>query len=92
MRELSLVEVEEISGGFDFINSVTYGSAIGGVGYGGFTLLAGGSTAAVTAAFGGGAAIGAIAGTAGYAGYALATAAGADRLGASIGTWSAGLC
>ena len=40
MRELTVIEVEEVSGGDGFAGAVATGGAIGGVGYGGLTLAA----------------------------------------------------
>lgn len=85
MRELTDNELESVSGGFDFVDSVATGSAIGATGYGGLTLAAGYSLGAITAAFGAGAAIGGLAGAVAYGSYTLATWAGGGALGSAIG-------
>lgn len=86
MRELTADELDAVSGGLSFVDSVATGSAIGAVGYGGLTMAAGYSTAVVTAAFGAGAAVGGVLGGSFYIGYEGATLLGAGTLGGWMGT------
>jgi len=86
MRELSVDEIEQVSGGVGFVDSVATGSAVGATGYGGLTLAAGYSLSVVSASFTAGAAIGGIAGAFFFAGFEGATLAGASELGEVIGS------
>jgi hypothetical protein len=92
MRELTIIEVEEVSGGNGYANAVGTGSAIGSTAYGGLVAAAGYSTSVVVQSFAYGGVAGGLAGGVGYGSYSLATAAGAGSLGSSLGSWLADKC
>jgi hypothetical protein len=92
MRELTIIEVKEVSGGNDYADAVGTGSAIGSTFYGGVVAAAGYSTSMVIAAFLYGGAVGGLAGGVGYLAYQGATLAGAGSLGSSIGSWLGSKC
>jgi hypothetical protein len=85
MRELTLNEIAEVSGGDGFVEAFALGGAVGGTGYGLLTLAAGYSLGSITAAVTAGAAIGGIAGAVGYGSYLMGTAAGLGEVGSWIG-------
>jgi hypothetical protein len=92
MRELTIIEVEEVSGGNDYVDAVGTGSAIGSTFYGGVVAAAGYSTSMVVAAFLYGGAVGGLAGGFGYLAYQGATMAGAGSVGNTLGSWLANRC
>ncbi|MCB1645623.1 MAG: hypothetical protein KDI36_09230 [Pseudomonadales bacterium] len=85
MREITVAEVAQVSGGYDFVDAFSFGSAVGGTGYGLLTMAAGYPLATVTASVAAGAAVGGVAGGVGYIVYEAAGALGANEVGSRFG-------
>jgi hypothetical protein len=91
MRELTVFEIEEVSGG-DFVSAFGYGMALGGASYGGLVMAAGYAAPVIVASFTYGMAYGGIYAGVGFGAYYLANRAGLGRVGSRLGTWAGGGC